>query len=188
LTLLRQKDCYHEMDDAAAKTIALFQSRRSIFLRVLTRRLGNSEEAEEVLQDAFIKYHRAAHDEQIDNPDGYLMRIALNLAVDRIRQDASRRRREEDWFNVNSAGRAGTQYFAENPGQDRVLIAKQELARLTKCLESLSDNVRSAFILHKMKGMTHSETAMALGLSVSTVEKHIMKAMRHVLTHMSDDE
>lgn len=187
MTLLQRKPLYQKMNDSGASTIELFRNRRVVFLRVLARRLGNIEEAEEVLQDAFINYHRAAKTETIANPDGYLMQIALNLAVDHIRQDASRRRREENWFDANSAGQAGAQYIAAIPQQDQALIAKQDLARLSECLEDLSTNVRSAFILHKVKGLTHIETAKELGLSQSTIEKHVMKAMRHVMAHMSDE-
>ncbi|MBT8471396.1 MAG: RNA polymerase sigma factor [Marinicaulis sp.] len=175
------------MKDAETATIELFRERRLVFLRVLMRRLGNLEEAEEVLQEAFINFDRAAKKETISNPDGYLMKIALNLAVDRIRKDASRRRREDSWFDANSAGRIGAQYIAAAPQQDQALIAKQEMAQLAACLEELSENVRGAFILHKVKGLPHSETAEILGLSQSTVEKHIMKAMRHVTANMAED-
>ncbi|VAW07404.1 hypothetical protein MNBD_ALPHA05-132 [hydrothermal vent metagenome] len=174
------------MNDIVSPIIELFRDRRAIFLRVLTRRLGNVDEAEEILQEAFINFDRAAKTEKIANPDGYLMKIALNLAVDRIRQDASRRRREESWFETNSADRIGGDHVAPIPQQDQALAAKQTMARLGRCLEELSPTVRTAFILHKIQGLTHNETAEEMRLSKSTVEKHIMKAMKHVMENMSD--
>jgi len=174
------------MNDILSPIVKLFQDQRTMFLRVLVRRLGNLDEAEEVLQDAFINFDRAAKTETISNPGGYLMQIALNLAVDRIRQDTSRRRREESWFETNSAGRLGGDYIAAIPRQDQALVAKQNMARLARCLEELSPTVRTAFIFHKIKGLTHNETAQEMGLSKSTIEKHIMKAMKHVMTNMSD--
>jgi RNA polymerase sigma factor (sigma-70 family) len=174
------------MNDILPPMVELFRDRRTVFLRVLTRRLGNIDEAEEILQEAFINFARAAKTQTISNPDGYLMQIALNLAVDRIRQDASRRRREESWFETHSAGRLGGDYIAAIPRQDQALAAKQNMARLARCLEELSPRVRTAFIFHKIKGLTHNETAQEMGLSKSTVEKHIMKAMKHVMENMSD--
>jgi len=176
------------MKDDNISLTEMFREKRSVFLRVLTRRLGNIDEAEEVLQEAFINFERAAKNEDIANPEGYLMQIALNMAVDRIRQDSSRRRREESWFDTNSAGQIGAYYIASVPPQDQALIAKQELQRLERCLESLSPKIRMAFILHKIKGHSHMETAEKMGLSRSTVEKHIMKAMKHVVSWLADDE
>ncbi len=174
------------MNDISPPIIELFRDRRTVFLRVLARRLGSIDEAEEILQEAFINFDRAARTEDISNPDGYLMKVALNLAVDRIRQDASRRRREESWFETNSADRLGCDHVAAIPQQDQALAAKQNMARLTRCLGELSPKVRTAFILHKIQGMTHDETAQEMGLSKSTVEKHIMKAMKHVMASMPD--
>ncbi len=161
---------------------------RPVMLRVLTRRLGGVEDAEDVIQEAFINFERASQMETIGNPEGYLMQIALNLATDKLRQDSSRRRREESWIDTHSAGRSGEDIIAEAPRADDALIAKQELQRLGRILEQLSPQVRTAFQLHKIKGLSHMETAAAMGLSRSTVEKHIMKAMRHIMEQMRDDE
>ena len=90
------------MTDARPHLHSLFRDRRNVYLRVLTRRLGDLETAEETLQEAFIHFDRAEKKEIITHPDAYLMQIALNLAVDRIRQDASRRKREETWFETHT--------------------------------------------------------------------------------------
>lgn len=174
------------MDEAGSMIEDLFRDRRDAFLRVLARRLGGWEDAEEVLQDAFIHFDRARKTAEIGNPDAYLMQIALNLAVDRIRQNASRGRREENWFEAQAPERLGLDYVAPAPAPDQALIAKDELARLSRHLEELSPTVRTAFILHKIRGLSHSETAKEMKLSKSTVEKHIMKAMKHLMDKMAD--
>lgn len=174
------------MDDARSMIEDLFRDRREAFLRVLARRLGKWEDAEETLQDAFIQFGRAGNGADIANPDAYLMQIALNLAVDRIRQNASRTRREENWFEAQALDRRGLDYVAPTPSPDRALIAKDELARLGRHLEELSPMVRSAFILHKIRGLSHIETAEQLKISKSTVEKHIMKAMKFLMDKMAE--
>lgn len=181
--VLHRRSC---MNDASPVLLKLFQERRNVFLRVLTRRLGNLDEAEETLQEAFIHFDRATKKETINNPEAYLMQIALNLAVDRIRQNAARRKREENWFEANAPSRLGAEYVAPLPAPDQSLIAKDDLRRLSTHMEELSPKVRTAFIFHKILGMSHSETAAEMGLSKSTVEKHIMKAMRLLMDKMRE--
>ena len=174
------------MNDDSSPLDRLFRERREVFLRVLTRRVGNREDAEEILQDAFIHFDRARTERAIDNPDAYLMRTALNLAVDRQRQASVRARRETRWFEAQAVERRGPDYEAPVATPERALIGKDEVARMGRILEELSSTVRAAFILHKIRGLSHEETAKTMGLSKSTVEKHIMKAMRLLIDRMSD--
>lgn len=159
----------------------IYRERRDLYLRVLTRRVGDNQIAEEILQDAFLQVSQLSHQEDITNPDGYLMKVAINRSTDWIRQETSRRRREQDWVQSNTAFMASGEAAAAEPAADQALIARDELAQLRQMLETLSSPVRTAFILHKINGLSHDETARKMGLSKSTVEKHIMKAMRHVL-------
>lgn len=159
----------------------IFRERRDLYLRVLVRRVGNMQIAEEILQDAFLQVTQLPRQEDIENPDGYLMRVAINLSTDWVRQETSRRRREQEWVKTNTAFMPTGEAAAAEPPADQALIAKDELARLGRLLEALSPPVRTAFILHKVKGLSHDETAKKMGLAKSTIEKHIMKAMRHVL-------
>lgn len=162
----------------------IYRERREVVLRVLTRRLGDRNEAEEVLQEAFIELRKHA-EEDLRNPAAYLMQIAINLSTDRIRQDASRRRREGEWMDVTATRLPGADYIADLPSTEAVVMARQELDELREHLEALSLPVRTAFIHHKMHGLTHAETAAEMGLSKSTVEKHIMKAMKFLLANMA---
>ena len=159
----------------------IFRERRDLYLRVLARRVGDIQIAEEILQDAFLQVSQLPHQEDISNPDGYLMKVAINLSTDWIRQETSRRRREQEWVKNNTEFMASGEATAMEAPADQALIAKDELARLGRLLEGLSPPVRSAFVLHKVKGLSHDETAKKMGLAKSTIEKHIMKAMRHVL-------
>lgn len=176
----------HAMTHTDTYIESIFQRRREVFLRVLARRMGDWSEAEDTLQEAFIHFERASKNGSINNPDAYLMQIALNLAVDRLRQNSSRQRREENWFKANMDDRSGSEYASPIPAPDRILMARDELARLQGLLDGLSPKVRTAFILHKIEGLTHQETAEEMGISKSTVEKHIMKAMRYLMDNMAE--
>jgi RNA polymerase sigma-70 factor (ECF subfamily) len=174
------------MTVAAPAFEKIFRERRDFFLRVLARRVGNAHVAEEILQDAFLQVSRMDSEEVIANPDGYLMKVAINLSTDWMRHESSRRRRERDWVQSNTLFQTSGEATEGDPAADQILIAKDEWARLGRLVETLSPPVRTAFILHKVKGLSHEETARMMGLSKSTVEKHIMKAMRRVLELAAD--
>ena len=160
----------------------LFSARRPALLRFLTARLGDPQEAEDVLQESFFRYRNADEKSEILSPEAYLARIAGNLAIDHIRQNNSRQAREKAWGELQGSGDAG--WLANGsvgPLQERGLAARQELDRVIGVLDDLSPRVREAFVLHKFKGHTHREVARIMGLSRSTVEKHMIKALKHLL-------
>jgi RNA polymerase sigma factor (sigma-70 family) len=160
----------------------LFRERRGQLLRYLTLRLGNRQEAEEVMQEAFIQYMAAQETTQIETPHAFLLKIAGNIAIDRIRHNASRTAREQDWSDSHYRSQSfDAALGVGSAAQDRQLEAKEEIQRVLKVLSGLSTPVRTAFILHKFKGLTHKQVAAEMGLAQSTVEKHIIKAMRILL-------
>ncbi|MEZ5921953.1 MAG: sigma-70 family RNA polymerase sigma factor [Parvularculaceae bacterium] len=175
------------MKDEQVTAAELFRAHRLVFLRVLTRRLGDADAAEETFQEALIHYERAAKSEKIDNPAAFLMRVALNLAIDRVRQDTSRKAREKAWFESGAPVKFGIEYASDATGADELLMSAQKAESLRLRISELSPQVRRAFWLHKIDGLSHSETAARMGISKSTVEKHIMKAMRLLLDHMSGE-
>lgn len=175
------------MKNASSVFETIYRERRGFFLRVLARRVGDIGIAEEILQEAFIQVC-ATQQQTIANPDGYLMKAAINLSTDWIRQEKSRGRRERAWAESRSDMARSGEATAMDPSPDQALLAKGEIARLGRALERLSPPVRTAFILHKINGLSHTETAKKMNLSNSTVEKHIMKAMRHVMEAMADDD
>ncbi|MBI1182018.1 MAG: sigma-70 family RNA polymerase sigma factor [Alphaproteobacteria bacterium] len=166
----------------------LYRAESGPLLRYLTRRLHSASDAEEVLQDTFIQFRKVERSERVEHAHALLVRIATNLAIDRLRQNRSRANRERHWsdhrYRSESAGGAMGEVA---PSQLQSLHHRQRLQRLLKLLESLSPKVRQAFILHKFDNLTHREVADRMGLAQSTVEKHIMKALKHLLAGMDKE-
>lgn len=167
---------------------AIFSSKRAYFVRVIARRLRNADIAEEIVQEAFLQVAAAEKTQRIENPEGYLMRTAINLSTDWLRQESSRRRREKDWSDVAYALDGGGEAASLAPSPAQTAIARDEYRRLEAAFSQLTPQVRTAFTLHKVEGLSHLETAAHMGLSRSTVEKHIMKAMRFLIDEMNDED
>jgi len=154
-------------------------------LRYLTLRLGNVHEAEEVLQEAFIQFLKAEQAGDIRNPHALLVRICSAQAVDRIRQNASRARRERQWSEGYYRARSAEgEMGGISASQDRAMMARADIQAVLDALDSLSESVRQAFVLHRYEGLSHGEVAERMGLSRSTVEKHIIKASRHLMRRL----
>ena len=70
--------------------------------------------------------------------------------------------------------------------EKREMEAKQTLTFIYQSLEGLPQNPRQAFILNRAKGLTYPEIAKQMGVSVSSVEKYILEALKHLRSALAD--
>src|SRR5690606_23801674 len=68
----------------------------------------------------------------------------------------------------------------ESISPERVISARQSVAVLKAALLRLAARTQAVFVLHRFEGLRYEEIAKRLGLSMSAVEKHMMKAMKHI--------
>jgi RNA polymerase sigma-70 factor (ECF subfamily) len=153
----------------------------------LCARLRNPERAEDVLQDVYLKLSRSKLPASIDNPSGFLFRMASNLALDHIRKSKRARLRDQAWSDLNNE-KSGNQYQMDTPHADDALIAKQMLAALNTRLQTLSPKAREAFERHKFEGQSYKQVADEMGISIGTVGKHLGKAIKHIMESDYRDE
>ena len=157
-----------------------YLERRQDLVRFFAGRLNSVAAAEDLIQDLFVKVQAVDADTEIHNPSAFLHRLASNLMLDRLRQGRRSRAREDAWYETRRSSVGGVDVVDEPSAEDR-LVAHQRLERLTEAIETLSPRTREAFVLHKLNGMTHGETAEAMGISRSAVEKHIIGALKVLL-------
>jgi RNA polymerase sigma-70 factor (ECF subfamily) len=149
---------------------AHFLNERPMLLRLLRARLGNADDAEEVLQDVWLRLDRAASG-PIAEPTAYLFRIASNLALDRRRSALARLQRESDWSEIHGPAE-------QAPSAEWTMIQSQRLARVDAVLSALPDRTARIFRDYRYDAMPRKAIADAVGISVSAVEKHLQKAYR----------
>ena len=166
--------------------MAIYLSRRSAIERFLISRLGSKDEAEDVLQELFLKLDRTELSQEVQNPGAYLFRMALNLARDRRRERSRARTRDNDWVGIRYV-MAGTEPVADIPSAEAGYQAKQRVAAIHTAIEELSPQCRRVFLLHKIEGLSHKEVARQVGISRSTVEKHMNTALKHLIRQLERD-
>ncbi len=163
-------DVAHGRSEALA---ALYQRRGSSLFALLTRMLGSAQEAEELLQDAFVLiWKRAAtYDPAKSSPWTWMVMLTRGLAIDRIRARA----RRQVHLSAYEQEVAALEVEHLTPGMP---AADREVAdRIAKALRHLTDPQREAIELAFFRGWSHDEISRASGQPLGTVKSHIRRGM-----------
>src|SRR5487761_1484710 len=147
--------------------------------RVLRRRGRSRDEADDLVQEAFLRLQVYCRDHEVRNTGGFLLRTALNLALDRIRHARV--------ASVVAQSPEELPLVDPSPPLDEVYAAHERLLRMKAGLEAMSPRRREVFILNRIEGYSFPQIAERLGVTVSAVEKHAAKAILF-LTDWMDDE
>jgi RNA polymerase sigma factor (sigma-70 family) len=169
-----------ESGGSSAGLLLLYAQHRAELLRFLRARCGGAAEAEDVVQDLWVRLQTQCVG-PVANGRAYLYRMANNLVLDRVREQRRRARRDQQWSEASqlidpAAGEAA----APDPSPPDELIELEQRRQLESAVASLPEGARRAFSLHKVQGWSHAEVAAHLGISTSGVEKHIAVAMKHL--------
>ena len=156
-----------------------YLERRSALVRFCAARMGSTEAAEDVVQELYLKVSAVEAATEVENPVALLYRLASNLMLDRMRQARRAAVRDGSWYREKGI-LGGAPDLSQEPPADEAAAARQRLRRMVQAVETLPPQTRRAFELHKLQGLSHAETASALEISVSAVEKLISTALKRL--------
>jgi RNA polymerase sigma-70 factor (ECF subfamily) len=146
--------------------------------RYLSRKLDSHADAAEVTQETFIRLYRLEHPEKLDNVRAFLFQVASNLAVDQLRRRTLHYR-----FLRAESREAGEVELSESRGvsasPEQILSSQEKLERIYRAIDELPEKCRQAFLLHRASGLSYNDIAREMGVSVSSVEKYILQALKH---------
>ncbi|WP_095106674.1 sigma-70 family RNA polymerase sigma factor [Pseudomonas sp. Irchel 3E20] len=143
----------------------------------LRARLGNSSDAADLAQDTFVRVLMARNAEAIREPRTYLSAIARALLIDKFR-----RRAVEQAYLETLALRPD----AVDISPETRLQILETLAAVDAMLDDLGERTRRIFLAVQLEGLSYVATAQRLGVSVTTVKKHMINAMAHCLLLVED--
>jgi RNA polymerase sigma factor (sigma-70 family) len=141
----------------------------------LMRRGRTVHDADDLVQEAWVRLACYEREQTVAKPEAFLMRTALNLSIDAYRARANHG--EEVLLDE-------VVLVDATPGAEAVVLARERMARLSAGLGRLNDKTREIFLSHRVDGMSYREIARQHQLSISTVEKHIAKATLQVTSWM----
>lgn len=136
---------------------------------------GSIEDAEEVVQDTFLKLwkHREGLDEEM-SVNGYIFRIAKNLTLNKIRKKVM----EPRYFDEVEE----ESVFANQTEEDIMLDEMQQL--LMKAIEALPPKRQQIFRLSRLSGLPNKEIARKLNISENTVEGQMRKSIKYLRSYI----
>ncbi|RLL74383.1 RNA polymerase sigma factor [Ochrobactrum soli] len=142
-----------------------FVRERSRLKRFAIKLLGNAHDADDILQETYIKLSSR---ELSDGDRGLVVRTLTTLAFDHIRSR-----------NVHDAGgkAASDEVFVEHIQPERIVSSKHDLAVLLEAINHLPRRRAKIFLLARVDGMTYGQIAQTLHVSLSTVEKEMAAAI-----------
>lgn len=148
------------------------------YLSFLGRRLGSEADAQDVLQDAYLKIKRMKNEDEISMPKAYLFRILSNLAYDRLKKNALHNSR------YVGTDQEALDYPDTAADVEKVVYYREEIRVLQAALNELSYKCRMAFVLHRTRKNTYEEVGAKLGVSESMAKKYVYKALAHCRAYM----
>ncbi|MCT4353648.1 RNA polymerase sigma-70 factor [Streptomyces sp. Je 1-79] len=155
----------------------VFQEHRPMLTGVAYRMLGRVADAEDVVQEAWLRWSSADRGD-VREPRAYLVRITTRLALDRLRQVQSRR---ESYVGPWLPEPVVTDFGPSVPDTaERAMLADSVSLAVLVVLESLSPLERAVFVLREAFGFPYAEIATALDRSEAAVRQLAGRARRHV--------
>ncbi len=158
-----------ERTDAATAT---FVAHRNLLFTVAYEMLGSAADAEDVLQETWLRWVRV-DEAEVREPRAYLVRITTRQALNRLR---TRQRRQESYVGAWLPEPVLT---APDVAED-VLLAESVSMALMLVLETLSPTERAVFVLREVFGLGHDEIAVAVHKSPAAVRQIAHRAREHV--------
>lgn len=155
----------------------VFEEHRPVLLGVAYRMLGRVADAEDVVQDAWLRWS-AADRADVRDPRAYLVRVTTRLALDRLRQIKTR---NEAYVGPWLPEPYVTEFGDTAPDTaERAVLADSVSLAVLVVLESLSPLERAVFVLREAFGYPHAEIAAMLDRAEPAVRQLAGRARRHV--------
>ena len=143
----------------------------------LRARLGDASDAADLAQDTFVRVLAARNVEAIREPRTYLSAIARALMIDKFRRQAI----EQAYLDALALRPEPLDIAPET----RLLIL-ETLTAVDAMLDGLGERTRRIFLAVQLEGLSYVATGERLGVSVTTVKKHMIRAMTQCLLLVDD--
>ena len=148
-------------------------------VRSFFRRRVTAFEADDLTQEVYLHMRSRSSDSAIKNLRGYLLAVAVNVLNEKARGDRVR-------FKAAHVAFADAGHGAEENTPERIVLQRDQIKVLVGAIQELPARTRDAFLMHRFEDMTYEAIAIKVAMSPSGVEKHIMKALRHLTARLKE--
>lgn len=153
-----------------------FASVRAQLARVVSR-VVRPADIEDIVQETFVRSYEAELLQKITHPRAFLLKTAWNLALNHAD-------RADQRFVNSLEDLPGAEWLSNGETVESVLESQERLLLFCRAVRELPLQCRRAFVLKKVYGMSQRDIAQYLGISESTVEKHVAKGILRCWTFL----
>jgi RNA polymerase sigma factor (sigma-70 family) len=147
----------------------VFQHRAALH-RYLGKLTSGAEDIEDLVQETYVRMYALPDFHLVESPKALLFRIAHNLAVERAR-------RHKAQATDTVADLEALTVFSEEAPPEEQTDARRRFESFCAAVERLPPICRRVFVLRKVHKLSHAEISEVLGVSESTIEKHVAKGL-----------
>lgn len=158
------------------KKVEVFRQHRTRLFGIAYRMLGTNADAEDILQEAYIRWHQAEA-EEIETPEAWLVTVVTRLSIDRLRKASN----ERETYIGPWLPEPLTISTAPTPEEELEFSSNLSLAFMF-LLERLSPTERAVFLLHDIFDCDYTEISRIIGKTESAVRQIIHRARERVRT------
>ena len=151
-------------------TLAFFKQRDALKVYI-SQFIRRPQDIDDIAQETFVKAFQAEQKREIEYPKAYLYRIARNLAFKELTKKSSKM---TDFIEDSCP----IEVLGSDEDVEKQVATLQKLERVKFAIAELPPQCQRVFIMRKVYGFSHKEISKQLGISVSTVEKHIISGLK----------
>jgi len=157
-------------DNTVSAVSAAFIENNSFLKKFLARFFSEQQDIEDVAQEAYLRAYVAEQSKDIEQPKAYLFRAAKNIALTKLTRKS---RQITDYIaDLSDSVVIGSEAATEDEVE-----AEQTLGIYCDAVAALPEKCRQVYLLRKVHGLSHKEIAERMELSISSVEKYLLKGV-----------
>ena len=148
----------------------LYSDHHPWILKWLSKKLGDRHQAADLAHDTFMRLLTRQEAMVLQEPQAFLMTVAQRVLFNHWRRQAL----EQAYLQA-----LASLPVEQVPSPETRAILFETLLEIDRILDGLAPQVRRAFLLSQLDGLSHGDIAQKLGISISTVKRHLFKAAMH---------
>lgn len=153
----------------------LYQDTSDELRRLLVRKVGNQEQANEIAQDAYLKLCRLRYNRDIRDLRSYLFNMAVRLAINVLRK---RKSQHGIHGQMGDTGSCDSAYCA--------LMGELKTETIKESITHLPEKTRYIFLLYRFEGLSYESIAERLKMSAVSVEEHVARSLETVRNSVAE--
>ena len=151
--------------------ISAFLEQQTSLKIFISRFIRKPQDIDDIAQETFTRAFKAESDSEIQHPKAYIYRVARNLALEVLTKRSTR-------FTDFIEDSCSDSILKSDDDVERNVGVTEKLDKVKIAIAEMPPQCQRVFIMHKVYGFKYKEISQQLGISVSTVEKHMMTGLK----------